>query len=268
MKKILLLLVIFLLGEIRLMAQEAFFPTKEGAVLLYDCCDNGKLEYLVRYTVTKVSREEGNLNVTYQSEMLEPTKKQNLVLKEDVAVSQQGDISYLDMRDFLIMPDLSKSLSSGPATSPPPGSGATTKVGKNSTITTSASVSLNDAKIRKIDIDGGKIEMPLNIQPGDTLSVADMKVNWKTRTMLTPMKVTVQVTNRKVEDMEEVTVKAGTFTCYRVSCDAKINSTGVIAVGKNVTHYTYWYAKGIGMVKMESKGTVTKSMELTETTGL
>jgi hypothetical protein len=77
------------------------------------------------------------------------------------------------------------------------------------------------------------------------------------------MKMTAQVTNRKVEAIEDIIVKAGTFKGYKLSCE--VNST-VMGMKVN-TKNTDWYAKGVGIVKTESfdkKGNLQSRTELIE----
>ena len=62
------------------------------------------------------------------------------------------------------------------------------------------------------------------------------------------MKMSAQVTNRKVEAIEDVTVKAGTFKGYKFSSEVNASAMGM----KSKSNNTDWYAKGIGIVKTES----------------
>ncbi|HPV56084.1 MAG TPA: hypothetical protein PKW61_03055, partial [Tenuifilaceae bacterium] len=74
---------------------------------------------------------------------------------------------------------------------------------------------------------------------------------------------TVNVTNRKVEAIEDVTVGAGTYKAYKFSSSVLVVTMGI----KVNTASTDWYVKGVGVVKsigLDSKGNKVSSMELIE----
>jgi len=77
------------------------------------------------------------------------------------------------------------------------------------------------------------------------------------------MKMSANITNRKVEAIEDITVKGGTFKCYKFSSDVQAIAMGIKVNTKN----SEWYAKGIGTVKTESydkNGKLQSRTELTE----
>ena len=77
------------------------------------------------------------------------------------------------------------------------------------------------------------------------------------------MKISADLTNRKVEAIEDVTVKGGTFKCYKFSSDINSAALGI----KFKTKSMEWYAKGIGTVRNESydkNGTLQSHTELVE----
>ena len=69
------------------------------------------------------------------------------------------------------------------------------------------------------------------------------------------MNMNISISNRKVEAAENLTTPAGTFECYKISCDVAIKM--MINVK---TKSIEWYAKGVGMVKSESYNTDGKLM--------
>ena len=101
----------------------------------------------------------------------------------------------------------------------------------------------------------------MNAQPG--ASLPDASVSMALKMGFVNMKMAADVTNRKVEAIEDVTVPAGTFKCLKLTSD--VNAT---VMGMNVkSNSTEWYAKGIGLVKSESydkSGKVQSTMHLTE----
>jgi hypothetical protein len=61
------------------------------------------------------------------------------------------------------------------------------------------------------------------------------------------MNMTINVSNRKVEAVENLTTPAGTFECYKISFDVATKMM-INVKSKGVE----WFAKGIGMVKNET----------------
>ena len=99
-----------------------------------------------------------------------------------------------------------------------------------------------------ITVDGDFLEFPSNPQPGQTLPDATMTVNIGGGAS-TPvaMKMTIYITNRKVEAIEDITTPAGTFNCVKMSQDV---STKMVVNVKSSS--VDWYAKDVGMVRQES----------------
>lgn len=124
-------------------AQETFFPTKEGVVHIYTQKDGkGKIKNYLRQTVQKVEKTEGNLSVSYLTELLDKTQKP---LKKPVEIPCKVVISdgilILDMKtmfnDFLKgeMPD-------------------------------------------NIEVSGTAMEIPSGLQPGQSLKDADINMKF------------------------------------------------------------------------------------------
>ncbi|PKP19989.1 MAG: hypothetical protein CVU05_10055 [Bacteroidetes bacterium HGW-Bacteroidetes-21] len=104
-----------------------------------------------------------------------------------------------------------------------------------------------------------KMDLPANLSEGQALSngSATMTILNQGVKMMT---MTVNVTNRKVEKKESITVAAGTFECYKITYD--IESKVMFKVQAKSAE---WYCAGIGLVKSESfdsKGKLTGSTEL------
>ena len=112
----------------------------------------------------------------------------------------------------------------------------------------------------EMQIEGGELDYPSTMQPGQTLPDAEMLIRFSTGGMQL-MKTRYKVTNRKVESAEKLTTKAGTFDCLKLSYDLEMN-----LLGKKTYHAALWMAKNVGMVKTENydkKGGVESSMQLT-----
>jgi len=77
------------------------------------------------------------------------------------------------------------------------------------------------------------------------------------------MKMSATVANRKLEAIEDISVKGGTFKCYKFTSDVTSTAMGMKMNLKN----TDWYSKGIGIVRTESydkNGKLQSHMELIE----
>jgi hypothetical protein len=225
MKKLILITVI-ILSVMVLKAQETFFPTKEGTVLVYKTFDKkDKLTSTVQYTIKHVNISGTNIDITYLCESIDP--KDKLVFKEEITIHQKDDVLYLDMSNFI----------------------------------NKAAFQQNGEIPANIEVTGNNMEIPMNPNPGDVLP--DASVVMALKMGFINMKVSADVTNRKVEAIEDVTVKAGTFKAYKFSCDVNSSAMGIKVKAKN----NDWYAKGIGTVKTESfdkEGKLQSHTELVE----
>jgi len=225
MKKLLLITAIILCAIV-LKAQETFFPTKEGTVLIYKTFDKkDKLTSTIQYTIKHVTISGSNIDITYQCESIDP--KDKLVFKEDITIHQKGDKLYIDMSNFI----------------------------------NKAAFQQNGEIPANIEVTGNNMEIPLNPQPGDVLP--DASVAMALKMGFINMKVSADVTNRKVEAIEDITVKGGTFKSYKFSSDINSVAMGIKVKAKS----TEWYAKGIGTVKSESydkEGKLQSHTELVE----
>jgi hypothetical protein len=228
MKKLILFTAIFLAGTI-LKAQETFFPIKVGTVLIYKSFDKkDKLTGTNKYTIKDVKISGSNVDLTYQCESMDA--KDKLLFKEDITIHQKGDILYMDMSNFI----------------------------------NKAAFQQNGEIPAELEVKGNNMEIPVNPKPGDKLADANVEMSMKMG--FVSMKMTADVTNRKVEAIEDITVKCGTYKCYKFSCDVVSIAMGIKVTGKSVS----WYAKGIGTVKSESydkDGKLLSRMELVEVKG-
>jgi len=210
MKKLILISSIFLFAMV-LKAQETFFPTKEGTVLIYKTFDKkDKLTNTVQYTIKQVNISGSDMDITYQCESIDPKGK--LVFKEDITIHQKGDKLYFDMSNFI----------------------------------NKAAFQQNGEIPADVQVKGNNMEIPLNPQPGDVLPDASVEMSLKMGFI--NMKVSADVTNRKVEAIEDVTVKAGAFKAYKFTSDVNSSAMGIKVKANNMD----WYVKGIGTVKTET----------------
>lgn len=225
MKKLILFTVMIFFG-IALNAQEIFFPTKEGTVLVYKSFDKKDKETnTVKYTITHLKINGSDMDITYLVESLDP--KEKLVFKEEITIQQKGDKLYFDMSNFI----------------------------------NKAAFQQNGEIPAEIQVTGNNLEVPSNPKPGDVLPDANVEMAMKLG--FVNMKMSANVTNRKVEAIEDITVKAGTFKGYKFTSEVNSVVMGIKVNSKNID----WYAKGVGIVKTESydkNGKLQSYMELIE----
>lgn len=194
-----------------LQAQEIFFPTKEGTVLVYKTFDKkDKESSAMKYTIKHLSVKGNDMDITYLIESMD--SKEKMVFKEEITIHKKGDILYFDMNNFI-----------------------------------NKSAFQRDGEIpAEIQISGNNMEIPSNPKPGDILPDASVEMSLKMGIM--NMKMAAQVTNRKVESIEDITVKAGTFKGYKFSSEVNSSIMGIKVKSQNID----WYAKGVGVIKTES----------------
>ena len=210
MKKLVLLTGLILFGW-TLSAQETFFPTKEGTVLTYKSFDKkGKETSGVKYTIKDVKGSGDNIDITCKVESFDA--KEEMVYSDEITIQQRGDKMYFDMGNFL----------------------------------NKAAFQQNGEIPATVEITGNSMEIPLKAEAGQTLP--DASVTMAMKMGFINMKMSANITNRKVEGWEDLTVKAGTFNCCKFSGDVNATAMGINMKSKN----TDWYAKGIGMVKTVS----------------
>jgi hypothetical protein len=221
-----LLTIVAILSVFILNAQDSFFPTKEGMVLTYKSFDKkDKLSGITKYTIEKVNISGSDIDFTYLCESLD--NKEKLVFKEEITVHQKGDVMYIDMGNFL----------------------------------NKAAFQQDGEMPAEVEVKGNNMEIPMNPMPGQTLPDATIEMALKMGFM--NMKMSADVTNRKVEAIEDITVTGGSFKCYKFSSDVNTVAMGIKVQAKT----TEWFAKGIGTVKTESydkKGNLSGRTELVE----
>lgn len=90
------------------------------------------------------------------------------------------------------------------------------------------------------------MEIPSNLKPGDVLP--DSHVAMALKVGFINIKMSANITDRTVEALEKVAVKAGNFDTYKLTSTVSINAMGIKTSSKTAE----WIVKGIGMIKTES----------------
>ncbi len=98
-----------------------------------------------------------------------------------------------------------------------------------------------------IEIDGDNIEMPTNPEAGQELGGGNVIATVKNQG-IPMMKISLDISNRKVEKKETLKTPAGTFDCFKITQDTE-SKIGFIKVKGSSAE---WFAEGIGLVRSES----------------
>lgn len=224
--RVLVLLVTFVFCAVSLKAQETYFPTKEGMVLIYKSFDKkDKLSGMIKYTIEKVNVSGSNIDITYLCESLD--NKEKLVFKEEITVHQKGDVFYIDMGNFL----------------------------------NKAAFQQNGEIPAEVEVKGNNMEIPLNPSPGQTLPDASIEMALKMG--FVSMKMSAAVTNRKVEAIEDISVTGGTFKCYKFSGDVNTVAMGIKVQAKTVEWFAKGIGT-VKTESYDKKGELTGRTELVE----
>ena len=206
-------------------AQNTFFPTKKGTVLVYEQKNTkGKTESFSKLTIKDVEGSGNNMTISYQAEVLDKTRKSsNPPIEVPCKVIIKDGTMIMDMSQMFAGQQKDQQL--------------------------------------KMEITGVPMELPDNMQPGQTLK--DAEVTMTIDMVITKMKTTMKMTDGKCLAIEDLTVEAGTFKCYKTTQTVTTTVLGKTAVSKTLS----WYAPGIGQVKTEtynSKDQLQSSQELVE----
>jgi len=214
MTKTLIVSILGLLMLVSISAQECplYYPDAINSQLEYKQYD--KKGSLIGSSIQKVSdirKTAGGYEVKVDAESFDAKGKSLGTMK--LAARCEGGIYYIDMKNLM---------------------GAQT---------------MESYKDMEMSIEGGNLEMPASMKAGDMLKTGDMKIAFASGGM-TIMNMTMIISNRKVEAVENITTPAGTFECYKISYDVATKMM-VNVKSKGIE----WYSKGVGMVKSETYST-------------
>ncbi len=218
------LLVIFSLS---LSAQKLFFPSKEGTKLTYETYDaKGKTTGKILYTIKEVKKMGDDMDITYKIEMLDAKDEQKYI--DEITIQKRGDQMVFDMSKFINKAGFPQQ---------------------------------EGAAAPTIEVTGNNMEMPLVPIPGTSLPDASVLMSMKMGFM--NLKMSANLTNRKVEAIENISVKGKSFNAFKVTSDMTASVLGMKVNSQNAE----WFAYDIGVVKSVSynkKGNIESSMELVE----
>ena len=132
MKKIIITFASVMMTVVGVFAQNMFFPSKEGLVLLYSNLDaKGRVESYTRQTIRNVEGSGNNLSVTYVGQALDKNRNPLSELEIPFTVTINNGVVEWDMKNF---------------------------------------VAITPETANFIEIEGDKLRIPSTLSPGDKLN--------------------------------------------------------------------------------------------------
>lgn len=189
-----------------------YFPDKIGSEIETTAYDKkGKITSISRFKILDLNQTERGLEIRAASEIEIPDEKDAVISKSEVVFYCKDGKFYIDMEQYL------------------------------------KDLNMEAYESMDISIESQDMELPANPKAGDVLGNGNLTVvvrnnNIKLVTM------TIEIVNRVVELIEEVTTPAGTFECFKLNYDIKSRIGFIKRNYKN----SVWYAKGVGAVKTET----------------
>ncbi len=113
------------------------------------------------------------------------------------------------------------------------------------------------------DIDTEGMMLPENLEVGQKLEDASVKIIGKVEGTSMTMTTTVNVTDRQIEKFEEVTTEAGTYNCAKLTSNMSMKMAFMNTTSSSIQ----WISSEVGIVKTEEynkKGKLESSSELVE----
>jgi len=220
------LLLVCGMAQAQSQAQEVFFAAKAGMVQLYAQKNNkGKVQSYTRMTVKSVEGSGSNMTISYVMEMLDDKRKPQSNAPAEIPCT-------VIIRDNVVILDMNQ-----------------------------AFAGMMQSQQLKMEITGVPMELPSNMQPGQSLKDANMTMSIDMGIM--KMSTTINMTDGKCLAIENVTVGAGTFRCHKITQTVTTTIMRRDVIATTVS----WYAPGVGTVKTESynnKQQLQSSTELVE----
>jgi len=186
-----------------------YYQVNQGAVMGYQSMDEkGKLTGSSRITVLDVQSSGSTKAYTVKSEIFD--SKNKLTQTGEYGMKCEDGIFTVDMKSFI-----------DPKT-------------------------MEGFKDMEVSFSGMDMTYPTSLSVGQTLPDANVTMAASSGGM-TLMKMTINITNRKVEAVESVTVPAGTYNCYKITYDIE-TKMGI----KISSVAAQWINMGVGNVKTET----------------
>jgi hypothetical protein len=210
MKKLCVFIIAFFIYQSSPAQCNSFYPIKEGIRYEYDHLDKkDKVTLRTVNTFKNVSGSGSNVKATMVQEIIDAKKNESMGTSESEWICENG-VLHFTMNSMSMMEG-------------------------------------GQAEGMKVEVTGDKMDIPSNLQVGQTLQ--DMKYNIKmSMSGMNIMNRDFTVRDRKVEKEESVTTPAGTFQCMKLT----FTTSSEKGIGSGNIKSAMWIAKDVGMVKTEN----------------
>lgn len=200
-----------------------FFPFKEEAYMEYTTFNKkGKVENITENTVKVINEEDGEVQAVVGT-----------VLKDKKGKETYSGTYEVFCKDGKLMMDM------------------------NSMFNPAMQESFSGYEVT---IEGDALTFPSDIEVGQDLPDASSEITTATSGIAIAT-LTLNITDRKVEDKVTVSTDAGTFECYKISQTSNIK----MMISRSYSTIEY-FTEGVGMVRSETydqRGKLQSYMELT-----
>jgi hypothetical protein len=179
MKNIILILICLLFSfKINAQCNNPYYKMREGTLIVTESF-NKKDKFQSRSEIKVIDFEDTNSGFIATMEYNLFDKKEKSISEGEYTITCENDVLKLDMSGFV----------------PPE--------------------SMEAFKDMEVELTMDQMEYPANLSPGQTLKDASIEIASSKGPV--PMKLTFNITDRKVEGKESVTTPAGTFECMKIS---------------------------------------------------
>jgi hypothetical protein len=225
--KILLIMVLAILISAGAKAQNTFFPTKAGTVLIYADNDaKGKPKSHSKQTIKSVEGSGSNMTISYVMESLDKNRKpvSDPPMEVPCKVIIKNDVVFFDMNSFFTAQDPQF----------------------------------------KVEFTGVPQELPNNLQPGQSIKDDDMTMTIDMGVM--KMTTNMKMTDGKCLAIEDVTVPAGKYKAHKVTQTIATTAMKMETTAKVLTWYAPGVGV-VKTEVYDSKNALTRTTALVEVTG-
>jgi hypothetical protein len=208
-KTILIILTTFLIIDVNAQCKSPYYKLKEGTVIVMESFDNkDKFQTRQETKVLKFDETADGFEATIGYKVTD--KKGKTASEGEYKMSCSQDVFKIDMSNFV------------PAES------------------------MTGFENMEVDVQMDQLEYPSSLSVGSTLKDASITIT--TQNSPIPMKMEVNITDRKVEGKEMVTTPAGTFDCYKIS----YNTSSKMMIAKMNYFSIEYLSENSGAVKTET----------------
>lgn len=189
-----------------------FYSLQNGSEWEYETYNGkGKLSGKNRQKVTSFTKTSNGFDATVHSVMTDEKEKE--LMNGDLQFKCENGTMYIDMRNFISEEQL-KAFSN-----------------------------------YEMKVESENLEVPSSLSVGESLKDGSVTVTASGAPF--PMKMTMTITDRKVEGKESITTPAGTFDAYKISSKMKLQNQMGVTVNNEFSSVE-WIAPKVGVVKSES----------------